>query len=134
MLIADNTWVQMWETAKVVPANRQKRLFDDTREAEKVLHFLDSRNTSQIAELLLAVLSNAVVCRLLEESEQVKAELPETTEKLCHLLKTAERLSREPGVSSRRYESFVQEIAAFELPISQVSPKENKLQDFLMLK
>lgn len=36
MKIPSNMWVEAWETAKPVPARRQKRLFDDTREAEKV--------------------------------------------------------------------------------------------------
>lgn len=48
MIEENNIWVQMWEAAKPVPANRQKRLFDDTREAEKVLQFLDYRTVSQV--------------------------------------------------------------------------------------
>lgn len=36
MKIPSNMWVEAWETAKPVPARRQRRLFDDTREAEKV--------------------------------------------------------------------------------------------------
>lgn len=49
MLIEDNNiWVQMWEAAKPVPASRQRRLFDDTREAEKVLQFLDYRTVAQV--------------------------------------------------------------------------------------
>lgn len=121
MLISDNTWVQVWETAKAIPANRQKRLFDDTREAEKVLHFLDSRTTSQIAEMLLAVLSHASLCRLLEEIEHVKNELPEAATTLRHLVKSVERLSRDTVINVKRYESFVQEMSAVELSISQIN-------------
>ena len=36
MKIADNIWVDMWRQAKPVAAERQRRLFDDTTEAEKV--------------------------------------------------------------------------------------------------
>lgn len=36
MMIPGNMWVETWQTARVVPARRQKRLFDDTKEAEKV--------------------------------------------------------------------------------------------------
>lgn len=36
MKIPSNMWVEAWETAKPIPARRQRRLFDDTREAEKV--------------------------------------------------------------------------------------------------
>uniref|UniRef100_A0A182W9Y2 Rab3 GTPase-activating protein catalytic subunit n=1 Tax=Anopheles minimus TaxID=112268 RepID=A0A182W9Y2_9DIPT len=35
MLIPGNTWQTVWEGARPIPARRQKRLFDDTREAEK---------------------------------------------------------------------------------------------------
>lgn len=76
MLISDNTWVQMWESAKPVPASRQKRLFDDTREAEKVLHFLDSRTVSQVAEMLLPVLGHVALSRVYEECESLINELP----------------------------------------------------------
>ena len=37
MKIPGNMWVEAWETARVTPARRQRRLFDDTKEAEKVL-------------------------------------------------------------------------------------------------
>ena len=36
MEVAGNPWLEAWSNAKPVPARRQKRLFDDTREAEKV--------------------------------------------------------------------------------------------------
>lgn len=36
MKIPGNMWAEAWETARCVPARRQKRLFDDTKEAEKV--------------------------------------------------------------------------------------------------
>ena len=37
MKIPGNMWVEAWETARVTPARRQRRLFDDTKEAEKVI-------------------------------------------------------------------------------------------------
>ena len=36
MLIPGNMWVEVWQSARPVPARRQRRLFDDTKEAEKV--------------------------------------------------------------------------------------------------
>ena len=36
MQIPGNMWVEVWHSAKAVPARRQRRLFDDTKEAEKV--------------------------------------------------------------------------------------------------
>lgn len=52
MIEENNIWVQMWKAAKPVPAHRQKRLFDDTREAEKVLQFLDYRSIAQVSYYL----------------------------------------------------------------------------------
>lgn len=118
MLISDNTWVEMWESAKPVPANRQKRLFDDTREAEKVLHFLDSRNLAQIGELVLPVLCHSAIYRLVEESEQAQTA---TQCRLRQIVKAGERISREGGVSKRRYEALIQEIGALELSVSQIN-------------
>lgn len=59
MLIPDNAWSTTWASAQPVPAHRQKRLFDDTREAEKVLQFLISRRIKHIAQLLLPALTHA---------------------------------------------------------------------------
>jgi len=36
MKIPGNVWVEVWHSARPVPARRQRRLFDDTKEAEKV--------------------------------------------------------------------------------------------------
>lgn len=121
MLISDNTWLEMWDSAKPVPANRQKRLFDDTREAEKVLHFLDSRNLAQIAELILPTLYHSAIYRLTEEFEQLRTSASHGSDALRQIIKSGERISREGTASKRRYELVVQEISALELSISQVN-------------
>ena len=36
MLVPGNMWQEAWEGCKPIPARRQKRLFNDTKEAEKV--------------------------------------------------------------------------------------------------
>lgn len=35
MRIPGNIWAEVWHSAKAVPIRRQKRLFDETKEAEK---------------------------------------------------------------------------------------------------
>ena len=45
-----NVWSEVWASAGAVPVRRQKRLFDERREAERVLHWLD---TLPLAQLLL---------------------------------------------------------------------------------
>lgn len=127
MLISGNTWVEMWESAKPVPASRQKRLFDDTREAEKVLHYLDSRNLSQIAELFLPVLIHAAIYRLEEEAMQVNNELSKDTFGMMKvIIKNGEKLTREGQINQRRYDNLIQEISKLELEISQVNSLQYK--------
>ena len=101
MQIKGNMWVDVWEAAKPVPARRQKRLFDDTREAEKVLHFLESKKPSAFAELLLPLLTHAAICRLLQEQKEGLPMLPES---FRHITKTAERITR--NVSATRLRQY----------------------------
>jgi hypothetical protein len=36
MQLPDNLWIEVWQQARPVPVRKQKRLFDDGKEAEKV--------------------------------------------------------------------------------------------------
>lgn len=67
MLLPGNPWVEAWNVARPVPAARQRRLFDETREAEQVLHFLRSRTVSNVVELLLPALLRAGANKAMEE-------------------------------------------------------------------
>lgn len=58
---------QVWENAKPVPARRQKRLFDDTREAEKVLQWFSETSPGAFCRQLLPVVLHASLCRVAEE-------------------------------------------------------------------
>lgn len=51
MTTEGNTWQKVWQMAQPVPVTRQRRLFDDTNEALKVLHYLETRNMSEIYAL-----------------------------------------------------------------------------------
>lgn len=53
MKIPGNVWLVMWNTSKPVPIRRQKRLFDDTKEGEKVMLFLSSLNPCELSKHLL---------------------------------------------------------------------------------
>ncbi len=68
-----NLWQEMWRAAKPIVAWRQKRLFDDTKEAEKILHTFSALRPAQIATMLLPAVFHASIHRLLEE-------LPSATE------------------------------------------------------
>uniref|UniRef100_A0A7N8YFX7 Rab3 GTPase-activating protein catalytic subunit n=1 Tax=Mastacembelus armatus TaxID=205130 RepID=A0A7N8YFX7_9TELE len=67
MEIPGNMWVEAWETARVIPARRQKRLFDDTKEAEKVLHYLAVQKPADLTRHLLPCILHAAILKLKEE-------------------------------------------------------------------
>lgn len=67
MLLPGNPWVEAWNVARPVPAARQRRLFDETREAEQVLHFLRSRTVGAVAELLLPAILKAGALKAISE-------------------------------------------------------------------
>lgn len=92
----------MWAAAKPVPARRQKRLFDDTREAEKVLHWLEARQPRDVASLLVATMAHAAVATLSHHAAPV--EVPGLDVAVRHIAARAEMLSRAPTLDFRRYE------------------------------
>ena len=47
--------------AEPLPAHRQKRLFNDTREAEKILHYLAELKVAELSLLTLPVLMHCAV-------------------------------------------------------------------------
>ena len=57
MKIPSNMWVEAWETAKPIPARRQRRLFDDTREAEKVTEVWVSNVTANYYSNILKTMT-----------------------------------------------------------------------------
>lgn len=60
MLLPGNMWKEVWDNSIPVPACRQKCLFDDVKESEKVLHFFEShKNLSDVFSLLLPTLLHA---------------------------------------------------------------------------
>ncbi|KAF4526732.1 hypothetical protein B566_EDAN015765 [Ephemera danica] len=115
MLIEGNTWQELWTAAKPVPAARQKRLFDDTREAEKILHFLESRKPADAFQLLLPVLLHASVSRL---EEEWRNELSPSSN-LISLQEKASRLTFSLTPSLKEYERFVDVMANEEMKIAQ---------------
>lgn len=113
MQIKSNMWLEVWEAAKPVPARRQKRLFDDTREAEKVLHFLESQKPSAVVQLLLPVLTHAAICRLLQEH---KEDLSMLSESFRQIIKTAVRITRNPRPTLQQYEVSITDNVIRHLP------------------
>eukprot|EP00918_Siedleckia_nematoides_P075131 GHVU01164295.1.p1 GENE.GHVU01164295.1~~GHVU01164295.1.p1 ORF type:complete len:938 (+),score=116.09 GHVU01164295.1:61-2814(+) len=69
MQIPGNMWVEVWQSARPVPARKQRRLFDDTKEAEKVLHWLSAMKPSEAAQRLLPMLAHCALLKLMNQDE-----------------------------------------------------------------
>lgn len=62
MQLPGNMWKEVWDTSIPVPACRQKCLFDDNKESEKVLQFFEFyKNLSDVFSLLLPTLIHAAL-------------------------------------------------------------------------
>ncbi|XP_072180720.1 rab3 GTPase-activating protein catalytic subunit-like [Diadema setosum] len=116
MQLPGNTWQEVWSQSKPVPAHRQKRLFDDTKEAEKVLHFLASLKPSELVLHLLPVIVHASLQRL-EKAGAVK--VPSLKPHFPQLLNTASRLTRAPIQDIKKYEELVKQIGLVEIIIAR---------------
>lgn len=123
MLIPGNTWQTVWKTAKPVPARRQKRLFDDTKEAEKALHYFETRTIGQICQLTLAPLFNATILKIKDElqasdlMEQFNEHFERIVLNLCKLSRETWTISSSlplPVPSRKKWEALLQDIANLE--------------------
>jgi len=65
MTTEGNTWQKVWQQAQAVPVARQRRLFDDTNEALKVLHYLETRTMSEIYALTLMPTLHTAILKLI---------------------------------------------------------------------
>ncbi|XP_075212098.1 rab3 GTPase-activating protein catalytic subunit-like [Lycorma delicatula] len=125
MQIPGNTWLEMWAAAKPVPARRQKRLFDDTREAEKVLHQLEAKQPSTAAQMMLGPLVHSVLLRLAQQA--IPVELLGLTPAIKHIAMKAEVLSRLHTSDMTKYLEICGEVAYAEAMVAQVGSLEHKL-------
>lgn len=141
MMIPGNTWQTVWASAKPVPARRQKRLFDDTKEAEKVLHFLESQTLGSIGQLTVASLFHSSMIKLQRESEGVRNFIPNYKDMENKLKQGCCSLSRDKWITSKnlskkKWEMLTNDISEMELPINQARsillklyPDKNDLSD-----
>ncbi|CAF1582326.1 unnamed protein product [Adineta ricciae] len=67
MQLPDNLWTEVWQQARPIPVRRQKRLFDDGKEAEKILQKLSSLTPGEVLEQLIPVLLHTVYDRVNKE-------------------------------------------------------------------
>uniref|UniRef100_S4RHY6 Rab3 GTPase-activating protein catalytic subunit n=1 Tax=Petromyzon marinus TaxID=7757 RepID=S4RHY6_PETMA len=117
MQLPGNVWVEAWEATRPIPARRQRRLFDDTREAEKVLHYLAGMRP---ADVTLQLLPCAIHAALLKVKEAESSEDVPTVNKLLKAsVSLASRILRHPNPDPRRLEEVISQVTLAEAVIAR---------------
>ncbi|NXX86160.1 RB3GP protein, partial [Urocolius indicus] len=117
MRIPSNMWVEAWETAKPVPARRQKRLFDDTREAEKVLHYLAIQKPADLARHLLPCVIHAAVLKVKEE--EALEEISSVKKIIKQIISHSSKVLRFPNPEDKKLEEIIAQIMSVEAIIAR---------------
>ncbi|RVE65493.1 hypothetical protein OJAV_G00117040 [Oryzias javanicus] len=117
MKIAGNMWVEAWETARVTPARRQKRLFDDTKEAEKVLHYFAMQKPGDVASHLFSFVINAALLKL--KQEEAAENVPAVRKSVQQAASQANKLLHSTNPDYSKLEEFMKQLAGMETAIAQ---------------
>uniref|UniRef100_A0A8C2D0Q7 Rab3 GTPase-activating protein catalytic subunit n=1 Tax=Cyprinus carpio TaxID=7962 RepID=A0A8C2D0Q7_CYPCA len=117
MKIPGNMWVEAWETAKATPARRQKRLFDDTKEAEKVLHYLSQQKPSDVTRHLMPCVLHAALLKIKEEEES--EDIASVRKALQQVTAHASKLLRHPNPDFKKLEDVIVQMSAEEAVIAR---------------
>ncbi|XP_069012373.1 rab3 GTPase-activating protein catalytic subunit isoform X3 [Embiotoca jacksoni] len=124
MKIPGNMWVEAWETARVTPARRQRRLFDDTKEAEKVLHYLVMQRPADLARHLLPCMIHAAILKLKEEESE--EDIPSVKKTIQQATSQANKLLHPANHDYKKLEDFINQLMAIETVITQARSLKTK--------
>ncbi|XP_062861672.1 rab3 GTPase-activating protein catalytic subunit [Trichomycterus rosablanca] len=124
MKIPGNMWVEAWESAKATPARRQRRLFDDTKEAERVLHYLAVQKPSDLTRHLLSCILHAALLKVKEE--ECTEDIPSVRKTLQQVTSHASKLLRHPNTDFKKLEDTINQITALEAIIAQARSLRTK--------
>uniref|UniRef100_A0A8D0L343 Rab3 GTPase-activating protein catalytic subunit n=1 Tax=Sphenodon punctatus TaxID=8508 RepID=A0A8D0L343_SPHPU len=117
MKIPSNMWVEAWETAKPIPARRQRRLFDDTREAEKVLHYLAVQKPADLARHLLPCVIHAAVLKVKEE--ETLEDIASVKKIIKQIIILSSKILRFPNPEDKKLEEIIAQIMSVEATIAR---------------
>ncbi|KAF5910849.1 hypothetical protein HPG69_004940 [Diceros bicornis minor] len=145
MKIPSNMWVEAWETAKPIPARRQRRLFDDTREAEKknnktvsileknsqpkqlkptekisgrsVLHYLAVQKPADLARHLLPCVIHAAVLKVKEEESLEN--ISSVKKIIKQIISHSSKVLHFPNPEDKKLEEIIHQITNVEAMIAR---------------
>ncbi|XP_061548192.1 rab3 GTPase-activating protein catalytic subunit isoform X2 [Phycodurus eques] len=124
MKIPGNIWVETWENARAVPANRQRRLFDDTKEAEKVLHYLEVQKPADLTCHLLPCIIHAAILKLKEE--EAFDNIPAVKKNIQKATVQASKLLQQFNPDASNLEDCIEFLIALEMVIAQFRSLKTK--------
>ncbi|KAM9802168.1 rab3 GTPase-activating protein catalytic subunit isoform X5 [Syngnathus typhle] len=125
MKIPGNIWVETWENAKAIPAHRQRRLFDDTKEAEKVLHYLEVQKPADLSRHLLPCIIHATILKLKEE--EAFENIPTVKKNIQKATIQAGKLLQQFHLDDNNLEDCIDSLIAMEMIIAQFRSLKTKL-------
>ncbi|MEE6489090.1 hypothetical protein FKM82_015480 [Ascaphus truei] len=117
MKIPNNMWAEAWETAKATPARRQRRLFDDTKEAEKVLHYLAVQKPADLTRHLLPCVIHAALLKVKEE--EIVEDIPSLKKTIKHIISHSSKVLRFPNPDDKKLEDINNQIMNVEATIAR---------------
>ncbi|KAM8933756.1 rab3 GTPase-activating protein catalytic subunit isoform 2-T2 [Pelodytes ibericus] len=117
MKIPNNMWVEAWETAKPIPARRQRRLFDDTKEAEKVLHYLAVQKPADLTRHLLPCVIHAALLKV--KDEEVEEDIASIKKTIRQIITHSSKVLRFPNPEDKKLEDIISQILSVEATIAR---------------
>lgn len=117
MKIPGNMWVEAWESAKATPARRQRRLFDDTKEAERVLQYLAVQKPSDLTRHLLPCVVHAAILKVKEE--EALEDIATVRKIVPQVVSHASKLLRQPSPDLKKLEDTINQITVLEATIAR---------------
>ena len=120
----ESVWKELWHIAKPIPIRHQKRLFDDTKEAEKILHYFMHSKIKTIAMLIMPALLHAAYDRIFKCPESSISFIKEKIDKLYQKLSDIHRYSKD---DTDHFYEIITEIYNCELTISKYFSLKCKL-------
>uniref|UniRef100_F1KUP6 Rab3 GTPase-activating protein catalytic subunit n=1 Tax=Ascaris suum TaxID=6253 RepID=F1KUP6_ASCSU len=79
----NNAWMETWSEAMPIPVVLQKRLFNETKEAETVLQEFNRVTVADLVHLILPVVLNCAAMQLVDECKPIVSLIGEKLEEAC---------------------------------------------------
>ena len=120
----ESVWKELWYIAKPIPIRNQKRLFDDTKEAEKILHYFTQSQIKTITMLIMPTLLHAAYDKIAKCPE---SSLPFMKDRLLHFHQKLKDIQRYPKDDTENLHDIKSNIHDCELMISKYFSVRTKL-------